>query len=124
MRCPLFPVMWGRRSRICGLKTISKFNTDWNYRDDSNIFLYEAVEFVAESRWVGGLRIGYRNAADLRAAYPAFFWTMVRPYIDDGLRYLSMTQNGKQWIANLYAHVFAEEHDLPSLGPERVIAVA
>jgi hypothetical protein len=49
---------------------------------------------------------------------------MVRPYIDDGLRYLGMTQDGKQWIANLYAHVFAEEHDLPSLGPERVIAVA
>jgi len=69
-------------------------------------------------------KLGYRNAADLRAAYPSFFWNMVRPYIDDGLRYLGMTQNGKQWIANLYAHVFAEEHDLPSLGPERVIAVA
>jgi hypothetical protein len=69
-------------------------------------------------------KLGYRNAADLRTAYPAFFWTMVRPYIDDGLRYLGMTQNGKQWIANLYAHVFAEEQDLPSLGPERAIAVA
>lgn len=69
-------------------------------------------------------KLGYRNAADLRAAYPSFFWNMVRPYIDDGLRYLGMTQNGKQWIANLYAHVFAEEHDLPSLGPERVTAVA
>lgn len=40
------------------------FNTDWNYRGDSNIFLYEAVEFVAEERWLGGLRFGYRNAAD------------------------------------------------------------
>ncbi len=69
-------------------------------------------------------KLGYRNAADLRAAYPSFFWTMVRPHIDDGLRYLGMTQNGKQWIANLYAHVFAEEHDRPSLGPERVTAVA
>jgi hypothetical protein len=67
-------------------------------------------------------KLGYQNAASLREAYPSFFWTMVRPYIDDGLRYLNMTQNGKQWIANLYAHVFAEEHDLPSLGPERVIA--
>ena len=37
-------------------------NTDWNYRSDSNIFLYESVEFVAESRWIGGLRLGYRNA--------------------------------------------------------------
>ncbi len=44
---------------------------------------------------------------------------MVRPHIRAGLRYLRMTQQGKQWIANLYAHVFAEEHDLPSFGPER-----
>ncbi len=61
-------------------------------------------------------KLGYQTPADLRAAYPAFFWNIVRPYIDDGLRYLRMTQNGKQWVANLYAHVFAEEHDLPSLG--------
>jgi len=38
--------------------------TDWNYRSDSNIFLYESVEFVAQSRWIGGLRLGYRNADD------------------------------------------------------------
>ena len=37
-------------------------NTDWNYRSDSNIFLYESVEFVAEARWIGGLRLGYKNA--------------------------------------------------------------
>jgi len=36
-------------------------NTDWNYRSDSNIFLYESVEFVAESRWIGGVRLGYKN---------------------------------------------------------------
>ena len=35
--------------------------TDWNNRSDSNIFLYESVEFVAEKRWVGGLRVGYTN---------------------------------------------------------------
>ena len=40
------------------------FNTDWNYRGESNIFLYEAVEFVAEERWLGGVRFGYRNADD------------------------------------------------------------
>ncbi len=39
-------------------------NTDWNYRDESNIFLYEAVEYVAEERWLGGVRLGYKNAAD------------------------------------------------------------
>jgi len=37
------------------------FMTDWSYRSKSNIFLYESVEFVAESRWLGGLRAGFRN---------------------------------------------------------------
>jgi len=55
-------------------------------------------------------KIGCRSSADLRAAYPDFFWKAVRPYIGDGLRYLRVTQEGKQWIANLYAHVFSEEH--------------
>ena len=53
---------------------------------------------------------GYQTPDDLRAAYPAFFWQAVRPYIGDALRYLQVTQEGKQWIANLYAHVFSEEH--------------
>jgi len=36
-------------------------NTDWNYRDDSNLFLQDTVEFVADARLLGGLRIGYRT---------------------------------------------------------------
>jgi iron complex outermembrane receptor protein len=36
-------------------------NTDWNYRDDSNLFLHETVEFIADSRVLGGLRVGYRT---------------------------------------------------------------
>lgn len=64
-------------------------------------------------------KLGYKSSADMRAAYPQFFWTTIRPYIVDGLSYLRMTQQGKQWIANLYAHVLAEEHGLPSLGAER-----
>ncbi len=63
--------------------------------------------------------LGYTTAADLRAAYPSFFWRTVRPHIEDGLHYLQMSQSGKQWIANLYSHVFAEEHRLTSFGPER-----
>jgi hypothetical protein len=55
-------------------------------------------------------KLGYRNADDLRRAYPAFFWKVVAPYIRDALRYLALTQEGKQWTANLFAHVFAEEH--------------
>jgi hypothetical protein len=52
----------------------------------------------------------YKSADDLRANYPRFFWNVVRPYVGDALRYLQVTQEGKQWIANLYANVFAMEH--------------
>jgi hypothetical protein len=52
----------------------------------------------------------YNGVADLRANYPDFFWKKVRPYIGDALRYLQVTQEGQQWISNLYAHVFSMEH--------------
>jgi len=55
-------------------------------------------------------RLGYTTLADLRTDYPAFFWNVASRYIQDGLRYLSITQDGRQWIANLYAQVFAIEH--------------
>ena len=52
----------------------------------------------------------YNSAADLRKSYPQFFWHVVRPYIEDAVRYLRVTQEGKLWIANLYANVFSMEH--------------
>lgn len=55
-------------------------------------------------------KLGYKNPADLRDDYPSFYWNVVSRYIQDGLCHLRMTQEGKQWIANLYAHVFAVEH--------------
>ena len=55
-------------------------------------------------------KLKYNSPADLRANYPQFFWQVVRPYIKDALRYLRVTQEGKQWIANLYANVFSTEH--------------
>lgn len=55
-------------------------------------------------------QLGYASPLDLRRSYPSFYWGMVSRYIEDGLRYLRVTQEGKQWIANLYAHVFSSEH--------------
>jgi hypothetical protein len=49
--------------------------------------------------------------------YPAFFWDSVEPYIGDALGYLELTIEGKQWIANLYSHVFTIEHQRRRLGP-------
>lgn len=64
-------------------------------------------------------RQGHRSPADLRAAYPSFFWGMVSPYIGEALRLLRKTQSGQQVVANLFGHVFQEEHEAPAYGPER-----
>jgi hypothetical protein len=55
-------------------------------------------------------KLGYKSPADLRVSYPQFFWKVVEPYIRDALRCLRVTQEGQQWIANLYANVFSTEH--------------
>jgi hypothetical protein len=55
-------------------------------------------------------RLNYDSAEDLRANYPKFFWEKVQPYIVDALHYLRVTQEGQQWVANLYANVFSMEH--------------
>lgn len=53
----------------------------------------------------------YEHPGDLRRNYPKFYWHVVDPYIQDGLRYLSLTQEGKQIIANLYSNVFMVENE-------------
>jgi hypothetical protein len=55
--------------------------------------------------------LGFRDVAALRADYPDFFWSSVHPYIGDALRFLQLTFEGRMWVANLYAQVFAAEHD-------------
>jgi len=64
-------------------------------------------------------KMGYTTAADLQSDYPKFYWGTVSPYISDAIRYLRRTQAGQEWVANLYANVFTEEHAAPSYGPER-----
>jgi len=61
-------------------------------------------------------KLGYKSVEDLRVDYPHFFWKMVRPYIG-ALRYLQITQEGKQWASNLYANVFSMEHRGQTPGP-------
>ena len=46
-------------------------------------------------------RIGYTNLQDMRAGYPAFFESQVRPFIKEGLRLLELTGTGKEMIAGL-----------------------
>lgn len=61
-------------------------------------------------------QIGYRSPGHMRQAYTKFYWDVVVPYIGDAIRYLNVTQEGKQWVANLYAHVHEMEHYLEEEG--------
>lgn len=63
--------------------------------------------------------LGYRTAADLADDYPRFFWGVANKYLKDAIRYLQLTQEGKQWVANLHSHVFEVEHKVNYLGPCR-----
>lgn len=74
-------------------------------------YLRKTAALFTEFRETGMSEVlQYSSAADLRSNYPHFFWKVVRPYIEDALRYLRVTQEGKLWIANLYANVFSTEH--------------
>ncbi len=55
-------------------------------------------------------KYGYENPGDLRRGYAGFYWNTIWPYIQNALQYLLITQEGKQWIANLHSQVFYVEH--------------
>jgi hypothetical protein len=55
-------------------------------------------------------QVGYQSPGHMRRNFAKFYWNVVVPYISDALRYLSITQEGKLWIASLYAHVHRVEH--------------
>ncbi|MBN1665947.1 MAG: hypothetical protein JW862_02625 [Anaerolineales bacterium] len=57
-------------------------------------------------------QIGYRSPGHMRRNYTKFYFGVVLPYIGEAVRFLNVTQEGKQVVANLYAHVHKVEHDL------------
>jgi hypothetical protein len=63
-------------------------------------------------------KLGYANPADVAERYPRFFWSKVEPYIVDAIRYLELTMEGRQWVAQLYSNVFAIEHHRQHMGPQ------
>jgi hypothetical protein len=56
-------------------------------------------------------KFGYKAPNDLRKGYASFYWNGVSMYIQDALQYLRLTEDGKQWVANMHSHVFDTEHD-------------
>jgi hypothetical protein len=59
-------------------------------------------------------KYGYARPGDLRESFTSFYWNEISPYIQDALRYLRQTQDGQEWIARLYALIFATEHQTAS----------
>ena len=57
---------------------------------------------------------GYKSPADLRENNSKFYCNHVNRYIQDALRYLRVTQDGKQWIANMQANVFSSDRTMDS----------
>jgi len=84
---------------------------DPNYLQKLTALYYEFVENGTAER------LGVASAAELADCYPGFYWNIVQPYIGDAIGYLQLTQEGKQWVANLHSHVFAIEHEQFRYGP-------
>jgi len=81
------------------------------YHRKINALYYEFAETgVADT-------LGYRGPADLFEKYPEFFWESVQPYIRPAIRYLELTTEGKQWVANLYNNVFQVQLRTSCIGP-------
>ena len=65
---------------------------------------------------------GYNSPGDLLLNYPEFYWTNVYPYIPDALGYLSVTPEGEEIIASLYANLSLAERLAPPLSSLRPAA--
>jgi hypothetical protein len=76
-------------------------------------YLRKTVALFYEFEEIGTNKaLGYKDSSDLRRNYPTFYWKSIHNYVKDALRYLGLSQFGKQIIANLYSHVFVVEHDM------------
>ncbi len=79
---------------------------DPDYLRKAPALFYEFQELGANEK------IGYKTPNDVRKNYASFYWNGVSPYIQDALQYLRLTEDGKQWIANMRSHVFDAEHGM------------
>ncbi len=77
---------------------------DPDYLRKTPALYYEFMELGVTGKY------GYKSPNDLRKNYASFYWESVNPYIQDALQYLRLTDDGKQWIANMHSHVFDAEH--------------
>jgi len=86
---------------------------DPHYLRKANALYYEFEEIGMNKQ------LGYNSPADLIDLYPQFYWGSVSTQIQVAIRYLNVTSDGRQWIANLYSNVFRAERELRLSGPQR-----
>ncbi len=53
-------------------------------------------------------KLGYQRPGDLRDCNAKFYWKSVSPYVQEAIKYLRVTQDGRQLISNLQANVFGD----------------
>ena len=86
---------------------------DPHYLRKANALYYEFEEVGMNKQ------LGYASPADLTDLYPKFYWSSVSAQIQSAIRYLNVTSNGRQWIANLHSNVLRAERELNLSGPQR-----
>ena len=69
------------------------------------------------------VQIGCDSPGELRRGYAQFFWGVVHKYVEDAVKLLRVTQEGKEWISRLHSHVFECEHFLGTPNEEQQAAV-
>jgi hypothetical protein len=79
--------------------------SDIRYLNKISALYYEFEEIGTNEK------LGYFKPGDLRKKYSHFYWDVVSKYIKDGIRYLSVTQEGRMIISSLYSNVFTVEHE-------------
>ncbi|MDB5565501.1 MAG: metal-dependent phosphohydrolase [Tardiphaga sp.] len=82
------------------------------YARKANALFYEFEETGVNRK------LGYSSPADVIDKYPAFFWNCVSMHLDDGIKYLNMTDSGRQWIANVHHHILCAERAQRLMGPQ------
>lgn len=81
-------------------------------------YLYKANALYREFEEIGmNRKLGYDSPADLVDQYPQFYWNSVSCHVQTAIRYLSVTESGRQWIANLYSNVYRAERAMAQALP-------
>lgn len=83
------------------------------YLQKTTALFYEFEETGANEK------LGYHSPDDVWLGYPKFFRNVVFPFLDAGIKYLEVTEQGRQILAQLYGNVaiaeqWAEERCLPA----------